>query len=78
MYGQFLSKVAVVQEGEEQLPRCELCVIHMPVVRLIRHQRTAHCDKNTHMRWRRRDVTIADSCLKVTFSLTGEEEAEYI
>ena len=51
--------MAVVQEGVELLPNCDLCGMHMPEGRLIRHQRTVRCDKNTHIRWRRRDAAVA-------------------
>ena len=55
-----------------------MCVIHMPVGRLIRHSRTVRCDRNTEMRWRRWDVAIASKCSEATFSLIGEDEAELI
>ena len=74
----FISKVEVVQEETEPLPCCDLCVIQIPEGRLIKHRRTARCDKNTQTRWRRRDAAIAARCLEVTFSLTREEEAERI
>ena len=35
-------------------------------------------DKNTQMKWQRRDLDIADRCSEATISLTGEEEAERI
>ena len=54
------SKVAVVQEGAEPLPRCNSCIMHMPVGRLIKHKRTALYENNTHMRWRREDMAIAE------------------
>ena len=47
MYCQFWSKVAVVQEGAETLPRCDLCGMHILVGRLIKHRQTAQCDKST-------------------------------
>ena len=65
--------VAVVQEGKDLLPRCDLCVMHMPPYR-----KTARCDRNTHMRWRRRGMTITSKSSDATFSLTGEDEAECI
>ena len=74
----FWSKVAVVQEGAEPLPCCDLCGIHMTAGRLIKHQRAARFDKNTQIRWWRRDVEIADKCSEANFSLTGEDEAEFI
>ena len=70
--------MAVVQEGTEPLPHCDLCGIHMPVVRLIRNRKTALCDRNTQMRWRRWDVAITARCLEAISSLTGEEEPELI
>ena len=78
MYRHFLSKVAVVQEGLEPLPHCNLCVIHMPAGQIIRHKRTACSEKNTQMRWHRRDAMIKSMCSEAKFSLTGEEEAEHI
>ena len=30
------------------------------------------------MRWQRMDVEIADKCMRVTFSLTGEDGLEFI
>ena len=76
MYHYFWSKVAVFQQGDKTLPRCDFCGMHMEVGRLIKHQRTASCDKNTHMQRQRRDVAIADRCSEENFSLIGEEEAE--
>ena len=75
LYRHFRSKVAVFQEGEKPLPRCELCVIHIPVGRVIKHQRMTCCDKNTQMLLRISSVEIAYRCSEVTFRLTGEEEA---
>ena len=72
MYHHFRSKVAVFQEGKEPLPRYDLCGIHMPVRRLIRHRKTALCNRNTQMRWRRWDVAIAARCLEAKLSLIGE------
>ena len=60
------------------LPRCDLCVMHMPAGRIIRQSNTARCNRNTQMRWRQMDVAIADRCLETTFILTGEEEMEPI
>ena len=49
MYCHFRSKVMVVQDGLDPLPRCDLCGIHMPAGRLIKHQWTTRCDKNAQM-----------------------------
>ena len=78
MYCHFRYKVVLVQYGKDPLPICDLCVMHMPVGRLKMHRKTSCCNKNTQMRWRRRDVAIAAKCSGATFSLTGEEEAERI
>ena len=72
------ARIAVVQEGREPLPRCDLCGMHMPEGLILKHQQTKRCDRNTHMRWRSRDVTIASRCEEATFSLTGEDDAECI
>ena len=74
MYRHFLSQIAVVQEGMEPLPRCDLCGMHMSAGRILKHQRTKWCDRNMHIRWRRKDVAIASRCEGVTFSLTGEDD----
>ena len=76
MFRQFRSRIAVVQEGREPLPRCDMYKIHMPAGRLIRHLRTARCDQNMQMRLRRWDVEIAAKCVGATFSLTGYDGAE--
>ena len=47
MYRHLRSKVVVVQEGTEPLSCYDLCGNHMTAGQLIKHQRTAHCDKNT-------------------------------
>ena len=78
MYRHLRSKVAVVQEGLEPLPQCDLYGMHMPEGRPIKRQRTERCKKNTQMGWQRRDVVILDRCLEETFSLTGEEDMECI
>ena len=70
--------MAVFQEGIYTLTRCDVCRMHMKEGRLIRHTKTARCDKDTHMRWRRKDTAIAVRFMEATFSLTGEEEAEHI
>ena len=73
MYQHFRSQVAVVQEGAELIPHCELCRMHMPEGRLIKHRRNQICDNNTDMRWHRWDVAITRRCVGATFSLTGED-----
>ena len=75
MFCHFRSKVALFQEGKEPLLRYDLCGMHMPAGKLIRHRRTACCNRNAQMRWRRWGVAINARCSEATFSLTGEEEA---
>ena len=68
----------MVQEGNDALPRCDLCGMHMTEGRVINHQGTQRYSRNTQMRWRRRDVTISSQCVEASFSLTGEDEVECI
>ena len=37
----FWSQIAVVQEGNEPLPHCDMCGMHMPVGRLVKHCQTS-------------------------------------
>ena len=60
----------------EPLPCCNLCGMHMTEGRLLKHQRTQRYDRNTQMRWRRRDVAIERRCIEADFILTGEGDAE--
>ena len=60
------------------LPHCDLCGMHMPAGRLLKHHRTKRYERNMQMRWRRRDVAIASRCKEVMLSLTGEDDAEFI
>ena len=45
--------------------------MHMPEGWIIKHWRKDRCDKNTQMRWQRRDVMIAKKCMEAIFSFTG-------
>ena len=76
MYRHFFSRIAVVQEGREPLPCCDMCGIHILEDRIIKHQWSQWCDQNTQMWWQRRDVAVASRCVEAFFSLTGEDEAE--
>ena len=62
MFRNFWSQIAVVQEGRELLPYCDMYGMHMSEGRLIKHQQAARSDRNTQMRWRRRDVDISKKC----------------
>ena len=75
MFHHFRSKVLVFQEGKDPLPCCDLCRIHMSVVRLIHYRKTARYDRNTQMRWRQLYVAIAAKCLEATFNLKVEDES---
>ena len=78
MYQHFRSQVAVVQERVEELPHCDLCVMHMPVGWLRKHWWNQRCDKNTQMWWWIWDEVITKKCTEVNFSLMGEEGADNI
>ena len=78
MYQNFWSQVVVLQKGVEPLSHYDLCGIHMPSKRLIKHWRIRKCDNNTQMWWRTQDMAIANWCTEVNFSLKGEEGAENI
>ena len=41
MYRHFISKVAVVQEEKDPLPRCDLCGMQMSEEWIIRYRKTA-------------------------------------
>ena len=75
MYRLFWSKVKVVQGGAEPLTHCDLCGNHMSSGWFIKHRRTARCDRNMKMRWRRREVAIANKCTEATFGLAGGDGA---
>ena len=68
----------MVQEGKNPLPCCDSFGMHMPAGRLIKHQWTKRCNRNTQMRLRRRDVAIESRCAEASFSLTRNDKAEYI
>ena len=78
MYRHVFSGIAVVHEGKEPLLLCDLCGMYMPARLLIKQQRTQPYNSNIQMRWRRRDSAIASQCAEVSFSFTGEDEAECI
>ena len=75
MFIKFWSHIAVVQERKEPLPHCDLCGMHMPEGQLIKNFRIERCDRNTQMRWWRRDVEIEAKCTGATLSITREDGA---
>ena len=74
MYRHFCLRVAVVHEGNDPLPRCDFCNLHIPAVRLIKHHSTRRWNSTTQIRWWRRDVAIASQYTEDTFILTGEDK----
>ena len=78
MYRNFFARIAVVQEGMDPLPRCDLCGMHMLARRLLKYQCTKRYDRNMQMLCRRKDVAIASRYEGEAFSLTGEDNAECI
>ena len=48
----------------------------MPAGWLLKHQQNNWCGLNMQMQWKSRDVAIASQYEGVTFSLTGEYDAE--
>ena len=76
MFRHFWSQIAVVQEAREPLPRCDMCGIHVPAGRLIKHRQMERCNRNTHMRWWRRDVEIEAKCSGATLGLALDDRAE--
>ena len=65
MYIHFRSKVAVLQKWRNNLPRCDMWIMNIPAVNMIKRQRTSHCFKNTKMRKRRRDMEVTRWCLDI-------------
>ena len=78
MYRHFFACIAMVQEGGRALPHCDLYSMHMSAGRLFKHQQTKWCDRNTQMRWQRKEVAIASRCEGVMFRITREEDVECI
>ena len=73
MYCKWKSKVAIIQEGPEPLPKCDHCGMHMPADRPIKHIRMARCNKETYMQIRWRDVEMVDICGEMEFRLYRRE-----
>ena len=71
MYRHFYTRIAVVQEGKEPLPHCDLCGVQIPAGWVIKYQRTKRCNRNMQIQWQRRDVVITSQCAEVSFSITG-------
>ena len=65
MYIHFHLKVAVLHKGSELLLQCDMCGMHIPAGRMIKHRRTAHCFKNMGMSLRRKDVEVTVWCAEM-------------
>ena len=73
IYRNWKSKVAVLQEGQELLPRCDHCGMHIPEARMIKHRQTKRCNKTADMRLIQRNVEMEERCGDTEFSLYGGE-----
>ena len=68
----------VLQEGRQPLPCCDMCGIHIPVGRMLKYWRTAHCFKNIEIRIRCRDVEVGIQCMEMELILTRDYGEEII
>ena len=78
MFRHWKSKVAILQEGPEPLPRCDQCRMRMQAARLFKHRKSEKCHKSTERRLLRRDVEMAARCGEMEFNLDGEEGDERV
>ena len=69
MYQHWKFKVAIIQEGPEQLLRCDQCGMHMPSASIFKHMQTDKCNNATERRIRRIYVDIAARCVEMELSL---------
>ena len=60
-----------MQEGPEQLPRCDQCGMHIPEAKLFSHRHTDKCNKATERIIQRRDVDMAARCWRMEFIMEG-------
>ena len=73
MFCHWKSKLSILQEGPEPLPRCDQCGMHMQATRLFTHRQSYKCHTLTKRQIRRRDVDMMVRCGEMEFSLDGEE-----
>ena len=78
MYRHWKSKVAIMQEGPEPLPRCDKCGIHMPAARIFKHRHMDNCNKATERRLWRRDMEMSARCGEMEFSMEGGEGGDRV
>ena len=62
MFRHLKLKVAIFQEGQEPLPWCNQCGVHMQAARLFKHGQSDKCHKSTEIRIWKRDVEMAARC----------------
>ena len=72
------SKVAILQEGPELLPRCDQCGMHMQASRIFKHRHLDKCHKLTERQIWRRDVEMVARCGEMEFNLDREEGDERV
>ena len=62
MYCHWKSKVTIILEGLEPLPRCDHCGMHIPYAWLIKHIWMEICNDAIDTRIRQRDVEMKERC----------------
>ena len=73
MYWHWNSKVVILQEGMEPLPRCNQCGMHIPEAQQVNKRRMEICEKATEIWITWRDVDIAKRCGDMESSLYGRD-----
>ena len=73
MYQHWNSKVVIMQERPEPLPRCDQCGMNMPKKRILKHRHTDKRNEATERRIRRRDMDMAARYGNMEFSMKEEE-----
>ena len=71
LYLHWKSKVEILQEGLEPLPRCDQCGMHMRAARMIKYRRTDKCNKAMERRIRWKDVEMTARCGEMEFIMYG-------
>ena len=78
MFCHWISKVDILKEGPELLPRCDQFGMHMQAVRIFKHRHSNKCLNLTERRLGWRDVEMAARCGEMDFSTDGEEGDERV
>ena len=74
MYIHRKSQAEILREGSPPLPQRQKCGMHMPMAKLIWHQRTDRRNQETDMRLWRQDVDLSQRAGDMKFSLHVREE----